>query len=76
MTSRCIVRGLQRPQLQSDAEANCTLLTGALTDVAVTGAVSCRMPCESGPRASVLPPMAPAPDSLRAKLGAICARGG
>jgi len=27
------------------AKANCTLLTGKLTDLAVTGAVSCRMPC-------------------------------
>lgn len=42
-----------------NAKANCTLLTGALTDVAVRGAVSCRMPCEPGPRMSVLPPKLP-----------------
>ena len=36
------------------AKANCTLLGGALADIAVRGAVSCRMPCEPGPRASVL----------------------
>jgi hypothetical protein len=37
-----------------NAKANCTQLTGALTDVAVTGAVSCRMPCQPA-LASALP---------------------
>lgn len=40
-------------------KVNCTLLGGTLSDVAVTGAVSCRMPCEANPRASVLPQKLP-----------------
>jgi len=32
-----------------NAKASCTLLGGTLADVAVTGAVSCRMPCDASP---------------------------
>ena len=41
------------------AKANCTLLGGALADIAVRGAVSCRMPCEPGPRVTALPQRLP-----------------
>ena len=40
------------------AKANCSLLGGALTDVAVVGAVSCRMPCDAE-RKTALPPRPP-----------------
>ena len=42
-----------------NAKATCTVLSGTLTDVVVTGAVSCRMPCDANPRASVLPQKLP-----------------
>jgi hypothetical protein len=38
------------------AKANCSVLGGRLTDVVARGVVSCRMPCEAGPRAALLTP--------------------
>jgi len=47
------------------AKATCALLGGTLADVAVRGAVSCRMPCEPGPRATALAQRLPATGLLR-----------
>lgn len=45
-----------------NAKASCTVLGGGLADVAVTGAVSCRMPCEASPAKTAL--AQPAPGAL------------
>lgn len=42
-----------------DAKSTCRRLTGTLTDAPQAGVVSCRMPCEPGARASVLPQKLP-----------------
>ena len=41
------------------AKGQCSLLGGALTDIAAKGAVSCRMPCEPGLRSAALPQRLP-----------------
>ncbi len=55
-----------------NAKAACTLLSGTLVDVAVRGAVSCRMPCTATPKAAAakLAPLVPPAAILRAPVAA------
>jgi hypothetical protein len=48
------VRGCTGYSFDAAAKASCSLLGGALSDIVAKGAVSCRMPCEPGARASAL----------------------
>ncbi len=51
------------------AKASCSLLGGALTDIAAKGTVSCRMPCEPGPRSATLPQRLPVTARNQAPAG-------
>lgn len=55
-----------------NAKSACTLLNGTLVDVAVRGAVSCRMPCTAAPKAAAakLAPLSPPAAILRAPVAA------
>jgi hypothetical protein len=53
-----------------NAKSACTLLSGTLVDVAVRGAVSCRMPCTASPKSTSAKSAPPAPPAaiLRAPV--------